>query len=169
MVTLKRWFRVEKTPFQTHVVCSTQMNRDSHFALKAIMYSRRRHLVMYIYQVINCTKTRIAFMNSFGDDFSAIHHISSTAPRVFGHSGFMKAMYGRSNNEWMTSNFLLQFLWDFTDCVSEKKIKLPVIFFVNEHSTNMSLLRREPHPPWGPGGLSRECVLRIPSVIVKGN
>ena len=24
-------------------------------------------------------------------------------------------------------------------------------------------------PPWGPGGLSRECVLRIPSVIVKGD
>ena len=24
-------------------------------------------------------------------------------------------------------------------------------------------------PPWGPGGLSRECVLRIPSAIVKGD
>ena len=25
------------------------------------------------------------------------------------------------------------------------------------------------NPPWGPWGLSRECVLRIPSVIVKGD
>ena len=28
---------------------------------------------------------------------------------------------------------------------------------------------RRTWPPWGPGGLSRECVLRIPSVIVKGD
>ena len=25
------------------------------------------------------------------------------------------------------------------------------------------------HPPWGPGGLSRECVLRIPMRVVKGD
>ena len=24
-------------------------------------------------------------------------------------------------------------------------------------------------PPWGPGGLSRECVLRIPMRVVKGD
>ena len=25
------------------------------------------------------------------------------------------------------------------------------------------------YPPWGPGGLSRECVLRIPMRVVKGD
>ena len=25
------------------------------------------------------------------------------------------------------------------------------------------------HPPWGPGGLSRECILRIPMRVVKGD
>ena len=31
-----------------------------------------------------------------------------------------------------------------------------------------SRLLRHAGPPWGPGGLSRECVLRIPMRVVKG-
>ena len=30
-------------------------------------------------------------------------------------------------------------------------------------------IRLDPAPPWGPGGLSRECVLRIPMRVVKGD
>ena len=29
--------------------------------------------------------------------------------------------------------------------------------------------RTAPNSPWGPGGLSRECVLRIPMRVVKGD
>ena len=41
-------------------------------------------------------------------------------------------------------------------------VNLP-LFYVIWYSDDSDI------PPCGPGGLSRECVLRIPSVIVKGD
>ena len=40
---------------------------------------------------------------------------------------------------------------------------------VVHHTFYLYLEPISPLPPWGPGGLSRECVLRIPMRVVKGD
>ena len=50
----------------------------------------------------------------------------------------------------------------------DKNSTVPII---SEQPSYISLdkISYQARPPWGPGGISRECVLRIPSVIVKGD
>ena len=41
--------------------------------------------------------------------------------------------------------------------------------FFNKNSYNFENILDACTPPWEPGGLSRECVLRIPMRVVKGD
>ena len=39
----------------------------------------------------------------------------------------------------------------------------------NSSSLYLVMVKMFYYPPWGPGGLIRECVLRIPMRVVKGD
>ena len=53
--------------------------------------------------------------------------------------------------------------FDLIDKFNDTSRYLDDIFTVDNHAF------AEHIPPWGPGGLSRECVLRIPMRVVKGD
>lgn len=96
----------------------------------------------HVYQVISSDKSQITVMacfNAFGNYMPPLIVYPGQRFRDTLLSGFPEAIYGHSANGWMDGELFTSFVNHFHEYVMSKNIPLPVILFVDGHSTHISL------------------------------
>ena len=96
----------------------------------------------HVYQVVNSDKTQITVMacfNAFGNYMPPLIVYPGQRFRDTLLSGFPGAIYGHSANGWMDGDLFTSFVHHFHEYVKSQGIQLPVILFVDGHSTHISL------------------------------
>lgn len=105
---------------------------------KPMAPTRARH----IYQVVTNSKTQITVMvgfNAFGDYTPPMILFPGERKHGVGLVGFPKATYACTSNGWMDLSTFVAYLQSLHDFVRSKQIMLPVLLFVDGHSTHMTL------------------------------
>ena len=99
-----------------------------------------------VYQVVTNTKLQITVMaafNAFGDYLPPLILFPGERLQDVGFDGFPEARYATTKAGWMDSDTFLAFLEMLHEFVKAQKIELPVLLFVDGHSTHLSLRAAE--------------------------
>ena len=99
-----------------------------------------------VYQVVTNTELQITVMaafNAFGDYLPPLILFPGERLRDVGLDGFPEARYETTIAGWMDSDTYLVFLEMLHEFVKAQKTELPVLLFVDGHSTHLSLRAAE--------------------------
>ena len=116
---------------------------ESGFALyltsnKVLAESGSKH----VYQISNTAKTQITVMacfNARGDYPNPMIVFQGKRLRDVGQAGYPEALFGMSEKGWMEGSLFVEYLKSLHSFALDKGIKLPIILYVDMHSTHVSI------------------------------
>ena len=95
-----------------------------------------------VYQVVTNNKVQITVMaafNAFGEYVPPLILFPGERLRDVGLSGFPEASYATTKNGWMDTETFVAYLGTLVNFAMENDIQFPILFFVDGHSTHVSL------------------------------
>lgn len=100
----------------------------------------------HVYQIVANSKTQVTVMacfNALGDYMPPLIVYPGQRLSKVVLEGFIEADFGQTEKGWMDSELFVGFLGRLVDFAKEKNIPMPIILFVDGHSTHMSLSAAE--------------------------
>ena len=116
---------------------------ESGFALyltsnKVLAESGSKH----VYQISNTARTQITVMacfNARGDYPNPMIVFQGKRLRDVGQAGYPEALSGMSEKGWMEGSLFVEYFKSLHSFALDKGIKLPIILYVDMHSTHVSI------------------------------